>query len=117
MLRSSEGFATFAGVGGGGGGSGVAKPTATRLPVYMRFDDSGAPAGAAKRDLVFMFATRDGFSNFVVKGATLGGAAEAGAAGDCSQALAPGVRVFQIDGKKLVGGDVPTARYSHASMN
>ena len=117
MLRASQGFATFAGVGAGDGGSGVARPTATRQPVYMRFDDSGAPPGSAKRDLVFVFATRDGLSNFAVKGATLGGAAEAGAAGDCSQALAPGVRVIQIEGKRVVGGEVPTARYSHASLN
>ena len=116
MLKTSQGYATFAGVGAGSGGSGVARPTATRQPVYMRFDDSGAPAGAAGRDLVLVFATRDGFSNFVVKGATLGGAAEAGASGDCSQALAPGVRVIQIEGKRVVGGDVPTARYSHATL-
>jgi hypothetical protein len=116
MLRSSQGFATFANVGAGAGGTGVARPTATRQPVYMRFDDSGAQA-AAGRDLVFVFATRDGFSNFAVKGATLGGAAEAGAAGDCSQALAPGVRVIQVEGKHVVGGDVPTARYSHATLN
>jgi len=51
------------------------------------------------------------------KGRTLGGAAEAGGAGDCGQALGPGVRVFQVEGKKVVGGDVPTARYSHASLN
>lgn len=116
MLRASEGYATFANVGTGAGGTGVARPTRTRQPVYMRFDDSGAQA-AAGRDLVFVFASRDGFSSFAVKGATLGGAAEAGAAGDCSQALAPGVRVIQIEGKRLVGGDVPTARYSHATLN
>jgi hypothetical protein len=117
MLRASEGYATFANVGTGAGGTGVARPTRTRQPVYMRFDDSGAQAAAAGRDLVFVFSTRDDFSSFAVKGATLGGAAEAGAAGDCSQALAPGVRVIQIEGKHLVGGDVPTARYSHATLN
>jgi lipid-binding SYLF domain-containing protein len=116
MLKGSQGFATFAGVGAGSGGSGVARPTATRQPVYMRFDDSGAPPGSAKRDLVFVFATRDGLSNFAVKGATLGGAAESGATGDCSQALAPGIRVIQMEGNRVVGGDVPTARYSHATL-
>jgi len=116
MLRNSEGFATFSGVGAGAGGTGVARPTRTRQPVYMRFDDSGA-AATSKRDLVFLFATRDGFSTFAVKGATLGGDAAAGEAGDCSQALAPGIRVIQIEGKQLVGGAVPTARYSDASLN
>jgi hypothetical protein len=114
QLKASEGFATFAGVGGGAG-SGVARPTRTRTPAYVKFESPMAAAG--KRDLVFIFATREDFSNFVVKGATLGGAAEAGAAGDCSQGLAPGVRVIQIDGKKLVGGDVPSATYSRASLN
>ena len=114
MLRGSEGFATFAGVGSGKG-SGIARPTRTRTPVYMQFDSTG-PAGA-KRDLVIVFATRDDFSRFVVQGATLGGEAAAGEAGDCSQSLAPGVRVFQVDGSKLVGGAVPTARYSKASLN
>jgi len=117
MLRSSQGYATFSGVGSGKGGTGVARPTATRQPVYMRYDDSGGAAAASKRDLVFVFATRDGFSSFAVKGATLGGDAGAGESGDCSQALAPGVRVIQIEGKKLVGGAVPTAHYSHASLN
>lgn len=117
MLRASEGYATFANVGAGAGGTGVARPTRTRQPVYMRFDDSGAQAAATGRDLVFVFATRDDFSSFAVKGATLGGAAEAAPAGDCSQALAPGVRVIQIEGKRVVGGDVPTARYSHATLN
>ena len=111
-LRASEGFATFTGVGGGAG-SGVAKPTRTRTPVYLSFT---SPA-ATPRDLVFIFATRDDFSNFVVKGATLGGAAEAGKDGDCSQGLAPGVRVIQLEGKKVVGGDVPGATYSRASLN
>ena len=115
LLRASEGYATFAGVGAGAGGTGVARPTRTRQPVYMRFDDKGATGG--KRDLVFMFSTRDGFSNFAVKGASLGGAAEAGAQGDCSQALAPGVRVFQVEGKQMVGGAVPAARYSGASLD
>jgi hypothetical protein len=114
QLKTSEGFATFAGVGGGAG-SGVARPTRTRQPAYMKFDSPVAAAG--KRDLVFIFAKREDFSNFVVKGATLGGAAEKGAAGDCSQALAPGVRVIQIQGKQLVGGDVPSATYSRASLN
>jgi len=114
QLKASEGFATFAGVGGGAG-SGVARPTRTRTPAYVKFESPMAAAG--KRDLVFIFATREDFSNFVVKGATLGGAAEAGAAGDCSQGLAPGVRVIQIEGKKLVGGDVPSATYSRASLN
>jgi len=114
QLKASEGFATFAGVGGGAG-SGVARPTRTRTPVYRKFESPMATAG--KRDLVFIFATREDFSNFVVKGATLGGAAEKGAAGDCSQGLAPGVRVIQIDGKKLAEGDVPSATYSRASLN
>jgi hypothetical protein len=81
----------------------------------MKFESPMAAAG--KRDLVFLFSTREGFSNFVVKGATLGGAAEKGEAGDCSQALATGVRVFQIEGKNLVGGAVPNARYSKASLD
>ena len=114
QLKASEGFATFAGVGGGAG-SGVARPTRTRTPAYIKFESPMATAG--KRDLVFIVATREAFSNFVVKGATLGGAAEAGAAGDCSQGLSPGVRVIQIEGKKLVGGDVPSATYSQASLN
>jgi hypothetical protein len=114
QLKASEGFATFAGVGGGAG-SGVARPTRTRTPVYIKFESPMATAG--KRDLVFIFATRKDFSHFAVKGGTLGGAAEAGAAGDCSQGLAPGVRVIQIEGKKLVGGDVPSATYSRASLN
>ena len=113
-LRASEGFATFAGVGGGSG-SGVAKPTRTRTPVYMSFESPLSAAG--KRDLVFIFSTRDDFSSFVVKGATLGGAAAAGEAGDCSQALAPGVRVFQVDGKQMATGDVPSATYSRASLD
>jgi hypothetical protein len=114
QLKASEGFATFAGVGGGPG-SGVAKPTRTRTPAYMKFESPMAAAG--KRDLVFLFSTREGFSNFVVKGATLGGAAEKGEAGDCSQALAPGVRVIQLEGKQLAGGDVPSATYARASLN
>ena len=114
-LRASEGFATFAGVGAGSG-SGVAKPTTTRMPIYISFDSSG-PAGA-KRDLVFLFETRDAFSRFAVQGATLGGEAAAAApGGDCSQALAPGVRVVQLEGKQIVGGAVPVARYSKASLN
>ena len=95
MLRSSEGFATFAGVGTGGG-SGVARPTRTRTPIYMSFDSAGAPAA---RDLVFVFTTRDDFSRFVVQGGSLGGEAAAGEAGDCSQSLSPGIRVIQIEGK------------------
>jgi hypothetical protein len=110
-LRASEGFATFSGVGGGPG-SGVAKPTRTRIPVYMKFNSPEA----GKRDLVFIFSTRDDFSRFVVKGATLGGAAEA-AGEDCSQALSKGVRVIQLEGGKVVGGDVPSAHYSRASLN
>jgi len=116
QLRASEGFATFSGVGAGAKGSGVAKPTRTRTPVYIQFQsDAGAAAG--KRDLVFLFTTREDFSNFAVKGATLGGKAEAAAAGDCLQSLAPGVRVIQLDGKKVAGGDVPSAHYSKASLN
>jgi lipid-binding SYLF domain-containing protein len=117
MLRGSQGFATFTGVGAGAGGIGVARPTSTRQPVYMRFEGSGAAAAGSKRDLVFLFATRDAFSSFAVKGATLGGDAAAGEAGDCSQALAPGVRVIQIEGKRVVGGAVPSARYSPGSLN
>ena len=113
-LRASEGFATFTGVGAGSG-SGVAKPTRTRIPVYMQFGSAAADAG--KRDLVFIFSTRDDFSRFVVKGASLGGAAGAGDAGDCSQTLSKGVRVIQLEGDKVVGGDVPNARYSRASLN
>jgi len=113
MLRASEGFATFAGVGGGDG-SGVAKPTRTRTPVYMQF--KSAPGGG-RRDLVFVFSTREDFSRFAVKGATLGGVATAGESGDCSQGLAHGVRVFQLDGEQLVGGAVPSAHYSRASLN
>ena len=112
-LRASEGFATFPGVGGGAG-SGVAKPTRTRTPVYMKFD---SPKVAGKRDLVFIFKTRDDFSSFAVKGASLGGVAEAGEKGDCSQGLAAGVRVIQLEGDKVVGGDVPSASYSRASLN
>jgi hypothetical protein len=59
-LRASEGFATFSGVGDGSG-SGVARPTRTRTPVYMQFDSNGG-AGATRRDLVFVFETRDEFS-------------------------------------------------------
>jgi len=114
QLKTSQGFATFAGVGGGNG-SGVARPPATRTPAYMKFQSPNAAAG--KRDLVFIFSTREGFSNFVVKGGTLGGAAAAGEAGDCSQALAPGLRVIQLDGKKLAGGDVPSATYARATLN
>jgi hypothetical protein len=114
QLKTSEGFATFTGVGGGAG-SGVARPTRTRTPAYMKFASPMATAG--KRDLVFIFSRREDFSNFVVKGGTLGGAAESGAAGDCSQGLAPGVRVIQVEGKKLVGGDVPSATYSRATLN
>jgi hypothetical protein len=113
MLRASEGFATFTGVGDGHG-SGVARPTRTRTPAYMQFDSSGA---AGKRDLVFVFSSRDDFSRFVVTGGTLGGEAAGGEAGDCSQSLSPGVRVFQIEGNSLVGGTVPTATYSKASLN
>ena len=113
-LRASEGFATFTGVGGGNG-SGVAKPTRTRIPVYMQFGSTGADAG--KRDLVFIFSTREDFSRFVVKGATLGGAAESRPGEDCSQGLSAGVRVIQLEGDKVVGGDVPSARYSRASLN
>jgi hypothetical protein len=115
MLKASEGFATFSGVGAGASGSGVARPTRTRTPAYIQFQSQAAAGG--KRDLVFVFQTRDGFSNFAVKGGTLGGAAEAASAGDCSQALAPGVRVIQLEGKKLVGGDVPGASYSRASLD
>ena len=114
QLKTSEGFATFSGVGGGAG-SGVARPTRTRTPAYMRFESPMAAAG--KRDLVFIFVKRENFSEFVVKGGTLGGAAEKGAGGDCSQALRPGVRVIQIEGKQLVGGDVPSATYSRATLN
>ena len=113
QLKTSEGFATFSGVGGGAG-SGVARPTRTRTPAYMRFE---SPMAASKRDLVFIFVKREDFSEFVVKGGTLGGAAEKGAGGDCSQELRPGVRVIQIEGKQLVGGDVPSATYSRATLN
>jgi hypothetical protein len=112
-LRATEGFATFAGVGDGGG-SGVAKPTRTRTPVYIQFESTDKVA--AKRDLVFLFETRDAFSRFAVQGATFGGEAAAAQA-DCSQALAPGVRVIQLEGSRLVGGAVPAARYSKASLN
>jgi hypothetical protein len=113
-LRASEGFATFAGVGTAQG-SGVAKPTRTRTPVYMQFAAKGSEGG--KRDLVFIFKSRDDFSGFVVKGATLGGAAEAPDATDCSQVLSAGVRVIQLEGDKVVGGEVPSAHYSRASLN
>jgi len=114
MLRASEGFATFAGVGEGAG-TGVAKPTRTRMPVYIHFESAAGSAG--KRDLVFIFKSRDDFSRFVVKGAKLGGPAEAGAQGDCSQGLVPGVRVIQLEEGKLAGGDVPGAKYSSAHLN
>ena len=114
QLKTSEGFATFAGVGGGPG-SGVARPTRTRTPAYMRFESPMATTG--KRDLVFIFRTREAFSEFVVKGATLGGAAAKGEGTDCSQSLTPDVRVIQIEGKNLAGGDVPSATYSQASLN
>ena len=114
QLKTSEGFATFAGVGGGPG-SGVARPTRTRTPAYIKFESPRAAAG--KRDLVFIFRTREAFSEFVVKGATLGGAAAKGEGADCSQALSGDVRVIQIDGKNLVGGDVPSATYSRATLN
>ena len=115
QLRASEGFATFSGVGGGASGEGVAKPTRTRIPAYIRFQS--AQGAGAKRDLVFLFRTRDDFSSFAVKGATLGGAASAGESGDCSQGLSQGIRVIQLEGKKLVGGDVPSASYSKGSLN
>jgi len=115
QLRASEGFATFSGVGAGASGSGVAKPTRTRIPAYIQF--RSAQGAGAKRDLVFLFKTRDDFSNFAVKGATLGGAASAGEHGDCTQGLSEGVRVIQLEGKKLVGGDVPSASYSKGSLN
>jgi hypothetical protein len=114
QLRAAEGFATFTGVGGGSG-NGVAKPTRTRTPVYIQFDSPMAAAG--KRDLVFIFKSREDFSSFAVKGASFGGAAEKGEAGDCSQGLSPGVRVIQLQGKHLVGGDVPGATYSKASLD
>ena len=115
QLRATEGFATFSGVGAGASGSGVAKPTRTRIPAYIQFQSAQSAGG--KRDLVFLFATRDDFSAFAVKGATLGGPAEAGEKGDCSQGLSPGVRVIQLEGSKLVGGDVPSATYSKAKLN
>jgi len=115
QLRATEGFATFSGVGAGASGSGVAKPTRTRTPAYIQFQS--APGDGGKRDLVFLFKTRDDFSAFAVKGATLGGHAEAGEKGDCSQGLAPGVRVIQLDGSKVVGGDVPSATYSKGRLN
>ena len=115
QLRATEGFATFSGVGAGASGSGVAKPTRTRTPAYIQFQSAQSAGG--KRDLVFLFKTRDDFSAFAVKGATLGGPAEAGENGDCSQGLAPGVRVIQLEGSKLVGGDVPSATYSKGRLN
>jgi hypothetical protein len=115
QLRATEGFATFSGVGAGASGSGVAKPTRTRIPAYIQFQSAQGAGG--KRDLVFLFATRDDFSAFAVKGATLGGPAEAGEKGDCSQGHAPGVRVIQLEGSKLVGGDVPSATYSKGRLN
>jgi hypothetical protein len=115
QLRATEGFATFSGVGAGASGSGVAKPTRTRTPAYIQFQSAQSAGG--KRDLVFLFKTRDDFSAFAVKGATLGGPAEAGEKGDCSQGLAPGVRVIQLEGSKLVGGDVPSATYSKGRLN
>jgi hypothetical protein len=115
QLRAAEGFATFTGVGAGASGSGVAKPTRTRTPAYIQFQS--APGAAGKRDLVFVFKTRDDLSTFAVKGASLGGAATAGEAGDCSQGLTPGVRVFQLEGKKLAGGDAPTRTYSNGRQN
>ena len=114
QLRASEGFATFSGVGDGASGSGVAKPTRTRIPAYIQF--RSAP-GSGKRDLVFLFKSRDDFSDFAVKGATLGGPAQAGDKGDCSQGLTAGIRVIQLEGSKVVGGDVPGATYSKGSLD
>lgn len=111
VIGRAVGYATFRnrgvkiGVAGTGAGRGLAVLNSPRAETFMRFVEvqAGLGAGIRKYDLVFVFATREAYDDFLEKGWEASGQStvavrseEAGAAFEGAVAVSPGVWVYQL---------------------
>jgi len=126
-IAKAAGYAVFSDFGfkviwlGGAGGSGVAVNNATKQETFMKMVEfqPGLGLGAAKFRLVFVFATREAFNNFVTSGWEAGANAMASAKTKTEGGALAGavtvskdVKMFQLnDEGAIVGVSLTAAKY------
>jgi lipid-binding SYLF domain-containing protein len=115
-VESAAGYAAFSNFGmkillaGSGTGKGVAVNNKTKATTYMRMAElqAGLGIGVKKFQLVWVFETDQGFSNFINSGWEFGAQATAsaktgdkGASYQGAVSVAPGVWLYQVSGDSL----------------
>jgi lipid-binding SYLF domain-containing protein len=109
-IRNAAGYAVFSNVNvyllfvSAGNGFGVAVDNRSGKKTYMKMGEAGVGLGAGAKDyrVVFVFGDRAKFNDFVEKGWTFGGQADAAAKADKKGAavggelLVEGVKVYQL---------------------
>lgn len=115
-VEAQYGYATFRnlgikiGVAGGGNGRGLAVLNSPRTETFMRFleIEAGIGAGIKKYDLVFVFATREAFEDFITRGWETSGQTtlalrhqDEGKSFEGAVAVSPGVWLYQLTSSGL----------------
>lgn len=111
QVAQSAGYAVFSNVGvnvvlfSAGGGSGVAHDNGSGTDIFMNMASAGVGIGLGVKDFraVFIFDTRNAFSDFIEHGWDFSGQADAaakaddkGAAGAGAGTVVPGVTLYQL---------------------